>query len=129
MVHDDRNLRLGIPDLAASGRLLQTPRFYYFRTRVYPFLQPSSSLIGLNVHRLCGAIEGRLSHFLPSWFRMGWQSAISQGKIPENTPPWLEIEPGTLRRQTMEIHSFSHYQAIMTDFYPYKMLNEMGRLV
>jgi len=36
----------------------------------------------LAVHRLCGVIEGRLSHFLPRWLRTGWQSAISQGKIP-----------------------------------------------
>jgi len=35
-----------------------------------------------NVHRLCGAIEGRLSHFLPLWLRKGWRSVISQGKIP-----------------------------------------------
>ena len=29
-----------------------------------------------NGHRLCGAIEGRLSHFLPHWLRMGWQNVI-----------------------------------------------------
>jgi len=31
---------------------------------------------------VCGVFEGRLSHFLPRWLRTGWQSAISQGKIP-----------------------------------------------
>jgi len=35
----------------------------------------------LDVRRLCGVIEGRLSHFLPRWLRTGQQSAISQGKI------------------------------------------------
>jgi len=50
------------------------------------FYQPLSvrgwaSAFHLNIHRLCGAIEGRLSHFLPRWLRTGWQSAISQGKI------------------------------------------------
>ena len=39
------------------------------------------------VHRLCGVIERRLSHFLPHWLRTGWQSATGQGKIPRNTPP------------------------------------------
>jgi len=48
----------------------------------------------LDVHRLCGAIEGRLSHFLQHWLRMGWQSVISQKKIPWNTLPWLGTEPG-----------------------------------
>jgi len=36
----------------------------------------------LAVHRLCGVIEGRLSHFLPRWLRTGWQSVISQENIP-----------------------------------------------
>jgi len=36
----------------------------------------------LDFHRLCGVIEGRLSHFLPRWLRTGWQSAINQEKIP-----------------------------------------------
>jgi len=36
----------------------------------------------LNVHSLCGAIEGTLRQFLPRWLRTGWQGVISQGKIP-----------------------------------------------
>jgi len=32
----------------------------------------------LDVHGLCGAIEGRLSHPLTCLLRTGWQSAISQ---------------------------------------------------
>jgi len=46
-------------------------------------LRPSSS------HRLC-----EIEPFLPRWLRTGWQSLISQGKIPWNAPPWLGIEPG-----------------------------------
>jgi len=70
------------------------------------FYQPLSvrgwtSAFFLAVHRLCGVIEGRLSHFLPRWLRTGWQSAISQGKIPLNTPPWLGIEPGPRGGQTV----------------------------
>ena len=70
------------------------------------FYQPSSVrewnlAFLLAVHRLCGAIEGRLSHFLPRWLRTGWQSVISQGKIPWNTPPWLGIEPGPQEGQTV----------------------------
>jgi len=70
------------------------------------FCQPSSvhgwtSAFLLAVHRLCGVFEGRLSHFLPRWLRRGWQSAISQGKIPWNTPPWLGIEPGPRGGQTV----------------------------
>jgi len=66
---------------------------------LFIFHQPSSvrgwtSAFLLTVDRLCGVIEGRLSHFLPRWLRTGWQSVISQWKIPWNTPPWLEIEPG-----------------------------------
>jgi len=63
----------------------------------------------LVVHRLCGAIEGRLSHFLPHRLWTGWQSVISQEKSPRNVPPWPGIEPGP----DCEIHSFSHW-AIMT---------------
>ena len=52
------------------------------------------SMVGLSafllaVHRLCGFVEGRLSHFLPHWLKTGWQNVISQGKTPWNTPPWL----------------------------------------
>jgi len=60
----------------------------------------------LAVHRLCGVIEGRLSHFLPRWLRMGWQSVISQGKSPWKTPLRLGLEPGPLKKQTVRfIHS------------------------
>ena len=70
------------------------------------FFQPSSvhgwtSAFLLTVHRLCGVIEERLSHFLPCWLRMGWRSAVSQGKIPWNAPPWLGIEPGPRGGQTV----------------------------
>jgi len=58
-------------------------------------LDPSAtSSFFFAVHRLCGVIEGRLSHFLPRWLRTAWQSVISQGKIPWNTPSWLGIKPG-----------------------------------
>jgi len=68
--------------------------------------QPSSihgwtSAFLLAVHRLSGVLEQRLSHFLSRWLRTGWQSVISQRKIPWNTPPWLEIEPGPQRGQTV----------------------------
>ena len=70
------------------------------------FYQPSSihgwtSAFLLTVHRLCGVFEGRLGHFLPRWLRTGWQSVISQGKIPWNTPPWLGNEPGPRGGQTV----------------------------
>jgi len=35
------------------------------------------------------------------WLRTGWQSAISQGKISWNTPPWLGTEPGPRGGQTV----------------------------
>jgi len=56
--------------------------------------------------RPCGANEGRLSHFL--WLRpkTGWQSMISQEKIPRNTPPRPEIELGPRWGQAVSyIHS------------------------
>ena len=54
---------------------------------VFFFYQPSSvrgwtSAFLLTVHRLCGVIEGRLSHFLPRWLRTDWQSADQPGKNP-----------------------------------------------
>jgi len=75
-------------------------------SQAYDFYQPLSvhgwtSAFLLAVHSLCGVIEGRLSHFLPRWLRTGWQSAISQGKIPWNAPPWLGIEPGPRGGQTV----------------------------
>ena len=82
---------------------------------VFVSYQPSSvrgwtSAFLLAVHRLCGIFEGRLSHFLPRWLRTGWKSAISQGKIPWNTAPWLGIEPGPWGKTDSEL---SHW-AIMT---------------
>jgi len=32
--------------------------------------------------RLCGAIEGKMSHFRPRWLRTDWQNVISQGRVP-----------------------------------------------
>ena len=50
------------------------------------------AVVGLQpVHRLCGVIEGRLSHFLSHWPRVGWQNVISQGKITRDTQPWLNL--------------------------------------
>ena len=73
------------------------------------FYQPSSVRGGISafllaVHRLCGVVEGRLSHFLPRWPRPGWQSAISQGKISWNTPPWVGIELGPRGGQPVSYH-------------------------
>ena len=72
----------------------------------FPFSYHISMVLGswsflLAVHRLCGVFEGRLNHFLPHWLRTGWQSAISQGKISWNTPPWLGIELGPWGGQTV----------------------------
>jgi len=69
-------------------------------------LQPLSvrgwtSAFPLDVHRLCSAIEGRLSHFPPRWLRTAWQSVNSEGEIPRNTLPRLEIEPKPQGGQTV----------------------------
>jgi len=53
-----------------------------------------SSAFLLNVHMLCGDIEGRLSHFLPRWLRTGWQNVMSQGEIPWYTPQTLQLNLG-----------------------------------
>jgi len=65
------------------------------------------SMVGLrpSSYWVCGTIDERLSH----WVRTGWQSVISQRKIPCNTPPRPGIEPGP----DSDIYSFSHW-AIMT---------------
>jgi len=55
----------------------------------------------LDVHGLCSAIEGRLSHRLPRWLRTGWQRVISQGKLPRTTPPRPRIEPEPQGGQTV----------------------------
>jgi len=79
---------------------------FYNTVWTQSFFQLSSdhswtSVILLNVHRLYGVIEGRLSHFMPHWLRTGWQSVIGQGEIPWNTTSWLGIEPGSRRGQTV----------------------------
>ena len=79
---------------------------YMYVHFLFCFYQPSSvhswtSAFLLAVHRSSGVIEGRLSHFLPRWLRTGWQSVISQGKIPWNTTPWLGIEPEPRGWQTV----------------------------
>ena len=94
--------------IIASG-----PMIMHHQSKLFPkmkfglfFLQPSSihgwtSAFLLTVHRFCGVIERRLRHFLPRWLKTGWQSVISQGKIPWNTPPWLGIEPRPQGGQTV----------------------------
>jgi len=46
------------------------------------------------VHGLYGAIEGRLSHFLPPWLRTGWQSVIDREKSLEILCHGRELNPG-----------------------------------
>ena len=58
----------------------------------------------LAVHRLCGAVKGRLSHFLPCWLRTGWQSVISQGKSLETLCLHWELNPDH-REAVRYIHS------------------------
>jgi len=81
-----------------------------------PFFQPlpvhgwtSASLLA--VHRLCGVIEGRLSHFLPRWLRTGWQSAISQGFNPLK---YSAVAGNWTRAMGRTDNELSHW-AIMTD--------------
>ena len=74
--------------------------------------QHRHSVVGLlAVHRLCGVIEGRLSHFLPRWLRTGWQSAISQGKNPLK----YSAVAGNRTRATGRTDSELFHWAIMTD--------------
>jgi len=84
--------------------------------------QPSSvrgwiSAFLLAVHRLCCVIEGRLGHFLPRWLRTGWRSAISQGKIPWNTLPWLGIEPGQRGGQTVSYPTELSWSLMLTEIF------------
>jgi len=63
------------------------------------FYQPSSvrgwtSAFILALHRLCGVIEGRLSHFLSRWLKTGWQSVISQKKSLEILRHGWELNMG-----------------------------------
>jgi len=61
--------------------------------------------------RLCGIIEGRLSHFLPCWFMTGCPKCREKSLeiLPRPSGNWTRTTEGTDR----EIHSFSHW-AIMT---------------
>jgi len=61
-----------------------------------------------DVHRLCGAIEGRLRHFLPHWPRMGWQ-CDQPGKNPwiYSALAWNWTQ--TIEGTDSEKHSFSHW--------------------
>jgi len=68
------------PQIIYSNHSADTaPSFFYQPLSVRGW----TSAFLLAVHRLCGVIEGRLSHFMPRWLRTGWQSAISQGKSLE----------------------------------------------
>jgi len=86
-----------IPALCSASSSSAMSIFFYQPLSVHCW----TSAFLLTVHRLRDVIEGRLSHFLPRWLRTGWQGAISQGKIPWNTPPWLGIEPGPRGGQTV----------------------------
>jgi len=60
--------------------LPQSLSWFLFETDL-SFFQPCSvhgwtSAFLPDVRRLCGAIEGRLGHFLPRWIRAGWQAVI-----------------------------------------------------
>ena len=93
---------ISVVDLIANCPVYLVETLYYL---YYHFL-PSAIIcpwldFGLPLHRLCGVIERRLSRFLPRWLRTGWQSAISQGKIPWNTSGWLGIESGPRGGQTV----------------------------
>ena len=87
---------------------------------VFFFYQPSSvrgwtSAFLLTVHRLCGVIEGRLSHFLPRWLRTDWQSAgiepgprRGQWAIPLSYHDWLsalDVCISTTMMRLMQIHT------------------------
>jgi len=88
--HHRWRCRLELMHQLSSEKMVQEllgMNWNHYCTAYFFFYQPSSvhgwtSAFLLAVHRLCGVIEGRLSHFLPPWLRTGWQSAISQGKIP-----------------------------------------------
>ena len=75
------------------------------------YIRGWTSAFLLAVHRLCGVIEGRLSHFLPRWLRTGWQSAISQGKI---NPLKYSAVAGNWTRPAGRTDSELSHWAIMT---------------
>ena len=80
-----------------GAEVMQHDHGHYYSTSF--FYQPLSargwtSAFLLAVHRMCGVIEGRLSHFLPRWLRTGWRSAISQGKSLEILRRGWELNPG-----------------------------------
>ena len=66
----------------------------------------------LTVHRLCGFVEGRLSHFLQHWLRTGWQSVISQGKNPLK----YSAVAGNRTRATGRTDSELFHWPVMTDY-------------
>jgi len=75
---------------------------------LYPFSHLSQCLfvVGLRPSTLITTIEKRLSHFLPPWLRMSWQSVISQGKTPWNTPPRFGNELGSQGEQRVRYTHF-----------------------
>jgi len=116
-----------------SQRLYQKPLIERFcRPKICPsvgfysvnhsnliIFQPSSihgwiSAFLLDVHWLCGAIEGKLSNFLPRWLR-----TIGRVCSPRQNP--LKYSGNWTRatgRTDSEIHSFSHWP-IMIDSHLY----------
>jgi len=100
-------MRSGIIDnRCRGGKLPRNVFFFFFSFSHFLSVHGWTSAFLLDVHKLCGAIEGRLSHFPPRWLRTGWHSVIRQGKIPWNTPPQLGIESGPQEGQTVRLIHF-----------------------
>jgi len=68
----------------------------------------------LDFHRLCNAIEGRLSHFLQCWLKTGWQNVISQVKIPWKMPLYHIPANLSVEMCWLYLTGFLDYQRIMT---------------
>jgi len=88
-----------VPTLHTSAPLYEVStspnswHILYFCFLLVPVRGWTSAFL-LDVHRLSDAIEGRLRHFLPRWFRTGWQVWSAREKSLEILHCGWELNPG-----------------------------------
>jgi len=65
------------------------------------------------VHGLCGAIDGRLSHLLPHWPRTGWRVWSAREKFLEIICHGRKLNPGYWEDRQWDILLLSYYEWLL----------------
>ena len=76
------HLPLLVREILFSHCLSAVEQVFLLRLFACLVVFPAMPAFLLAVHKSCGVIEGRLSHFLPCWLRMAWQECVQAWKNP-----------------------------------------------